>query len=697
MSPQKSDSSSRAVSDVPRERALFKELLLAGQFDLSPVEEAPPGGDTAYEQLVCIGYRPQYKRLDAVVQIKQDVGYSGGICTSGSQEYVEFFASTDGGTTWTTLGTVSFNVWDVPGPKPLDFDVSLPVDLAQKCCQTANIVLVRGILSWQVPPTGPTNPVVWGNALDAEVQVAPLALATLQELLECLELPLKLEAVSQLANLDQIVEFAAPQPLGAAELHALYQGTQVPQTRYLLGEVTKLLQDPVKLAVATGPQVPKGIAGLSDINISQLIAGLLDPQGNETYEQLGCVGFNAATDELVATIQIKLSSGYSGGLCTAGSQEYVAFWVDWGGGFEYAGTTSVNVHDIATLPAGGLQYSAALPFPQALAHQQQCTDGAVTPMVRAVLSWATPPSTTDAYAVPFWGGHLEGLVLVPPGEPVTGGGPLLESIGSMPVPLIDDVTGLATGSSLVGFIASQCPFGGSVELTGHVLNPSTGLFGGAGYQYRILVSTNGGTSSTPMTEPFTVETFTFPSLTPASVTQTPDPVTGWVDYRELSGAVDVVGNVLGGWSTAGNADLWISMEARQGSTSLGATPWKMIQLDNTAPSPVTINITSGAGSCGDFEPGDLIEGTFFAEDNENLRGVTVSVEGPMPGAVLTQSIATETLTTESGTWSLQTLVTTEPCGYVMVATAADNTIVDSGFIGWTAQGFQGLCIRPLES
>ena len=123
----------------------------------------------------------------------------------------------------------------------------------------------------------------------------------------------------------------------------------------------------------------------------------------------------------------------------------------------------------------------------------------------------------------------------------------------------------------------------------------------------------------------------------------------------------------------------------------------MIQLDNTAPSPVTINITSGTGSCGDFKPGDLIEGTFFAEDNENLRGVTVSVEGPMPGAVLTQSIATETLIAESGTWSLQTLVTTEPCGYVMVATAADNTIVDSGFIGWTAQGFQGLCIRPLES
>ena len=164
------------AADLPRERVHFKELLLADHFKLVPSEGGPPQGNTTYEQLVCIGYRPQLKRLDGVVQIKQSSGYSGGICTAGSQEYVRFFASTDNGATWTDLGLTSFTVWDVPGPKPLDFDVSIPVDLAAKCCKDVNLVLIRGILSWEVPPAGPAGPIVWGNSLDVTVQVAPFAL-----------------------------------------------------------------------------------------------------------------------------------------------------------------------------------------------------------------------------------------------------------------------------------------------------------------------------------------------------------------------------------------------------------------------------------------------------------------------------------------------------------------------------------------
>ena len=49
------------------------------------------------------------------------------------------------------------------------------------------------------------------------------------------------------------------------------------------------------------------------------------------------------------------------------------------------------------------------------------------------------------------------------------------------------------------------------------------------------------------------------------------------------------------------------MQAQQCGVPIGATPWQLVQLDNTAPSPVPIDITTGAGSCGDFSPGDLIE------------------------------------------------------------------------------------------
>ena len=287
-------------------------------------------------------------------------------------------------------------------------------------------------------------------------------------------------------------------------------------------------------------------------------------------------------------------------------------------------------------------------------------------------------------------------MLIPPGQPVTGGGPVLESIGSMPTVTISDATGLATGTSLVPAIgvANACPFGAALEFTGHVINPATGLFGGAGIQYRILVSTNGGVSSTPMTQPFYITL----STSPFPVLQTPDPVTGWVNDREVSGVVDVVGNILGSWMTSGNGQIWVSMEAQQGGVTIGtATPWKLVQLDNTAPDPVTIEITSGAGSCGDFTQGDSIEGSYAAADNEDLASVSISVE-PSMGQNVTpaKTVVGHTLVEENGTWSLQTLATTEPCGYVMIATATDNTIVNSGFIGFQTQAFAGFCLRAAK-
>jgi len=682
------------TAELPRERVHFKELLLTDHFKLAPAPAGPPSGDTAFEQLMCIGYRPQLKRLDGVVRIKQSSGYSGGICTAGSREYVRFFASTDNGANWTDLGLTSFTVWDVSGPKPLEFDVSIPVDLAAKCCKDTNLVLIRGILSWEVPPTGPAGPIVWGNGLDVTVQVAPFALGTLADLFLCLPFPIELESVSEVASLDQVVEFGPAAQLTPQQLHDLYKETEVPQSRYLLSHVTELLADPAALSAAA--HQPGPVLG-DHVDLSAIIGVIIDPQGNEFYEQLGCVGLNTVTDELAATIDVKQSSGYSGGPCTRGSQEYVAFWVNWGSGFEYTGTTSVNVHDISPTPAGGLQYSVGLPFPQALTRRRPCQNGPLVVTVRAVLSWNTPPSTTNPFAVPVWGGHLEAEVLIPPGQPVTGGGPVLESIGSMPLPTISDATGLAAGVSLVPSIgiANDCPFGGALEFTGHVINPATGLFGGAGMQYRILVSTNGGTSSTPMTQPFHI----FLSTSPFPVLQTPDPVTGWVDYRELAGVVDVVGNILGSWPSSGDSQIWISMEARQGGLPVGTpTPWKLVQLDNTAPAPVTVEITSGAGSCGDFTQGAVIDGTYAAADNENLRSVSIAVEPSMgPSVTPVKTVGSKTLVAENGTWSLQTDPTTEPCGYVIVVTAADNTIVNSGTVGFPAQAFTGFCLRAKEA
>jgi hypothetical protein len=195
-------------------------------------------------------------------------------------------------------------------------------------------------------------------------------------------------------DLKQPIKAAEPKVLGAADLHALYKDKKVPGHRYLFSELTNAVNAQVAAPglasvqptgvkpVAAKLAAPKAsFAGL-DINLASLIEQLLNTDGDTTYEELDCVGLNPNLDQLVGVINVKLNSGYSGGPCTAGSQEYVAFWVDWGTGWEYAGTTSVTVHDFASLPAEGLQYSVFLPVDLS-SHRQPCDDGPKTAKVRA--------------------------------------------------------------------------------------------------------------------------------------------------------------------------------------------------------------------------------------------------------------------------------------------------------------------------
>jgi DNA uptake protein ComE-like DNA-binding protein len=698
----KAGTAGKRQAELPRERTHFRALLLADQLEKSEAatDGGPPQGNTTYEELMCVGYQPQLKRLDAVVHIKQENGFSGGICTDGSQEYVKFFASTDDGSSWVELGTNSFTSYDVDGPKPLEYDVTLPVDLHEKGCKDENVVLIRAILSWNAAPGDADDPVYWGNGVDSYVQVAPKKIGSIFDLIQGLDLKLSDDVKAKLLGtsaLEQLVDFPVATEMTALQLHEHYEQTDVEPQRYLYSHVAQLLAKPMALS-ASASFSAKELLGVP-IDFGDLLPPFLDPQGNQTYEQLGCVGLNTNTSELAATIHVKKSSGYSGTQCSQGSKEYVAFWADWGSGYEYVGTTSVNAYDIKSMPSEGLQYSVALPFAHVLTKRQPCHAGAKTARIRAVLSWNELPSTANPFAVPHWGGHMETRVLIPPGEPVSGGGPVLESIGSMPISLIGP-DGLANGQSIPGFVANQSPFGASINFGGLVFNPSTGLPGGAGIQYRILTSTNNGATSTPMTEEFVVETMALGVY--ATVRQTPD-TWGWCDYLADFPApgtpgplVSVVGNVLGYWKTSGDDHLWLAMEARDGSGSLGLTPWKKIKLDNTQPE-ATVAITSGGGSCGDFQPGDLIEGTYWAHDDQALSGVSIHETMDMPGVVVQKIESFSNGVTESGTWRLQTLPSTTPCGYVISVGASDRTIVHSSGSHWSRGAHTGLCLRPPSS
>jgi hypothetical protein len=193
----------------------------------------------------------------------------------------------------------------------------------------------------------------------------------------------------------------AQNPLSPAELHSLYAGTSVPQHRYLSSALFTAVNSP---AIALDPA--KWFTGIEDVDLSSVTGAWLRTNGDCTFEQLKCVGFDQRCSQFIAVMTIKQHKGYSGGRGTAGSQEFVAFWVDWGSGFQYEGTASAAVFDSDSLPASGLEIRVGLPVDLSL-HAPAEGLAAATIKVRAVLSWNTPPSTIHPFAPVVWGNSLD--------------------------------------------------------------------------------------------------------------------------------------------------------------------------------------------------------------------------------------------------------------------------------------------------
>jgi hypothetical protein len=214
---------------------------------------------------------------------------------------------------------------------------------------------------------------------------------------------------------NQAILTSKPKLLSASELHQLYAGTSVPAHRYLSGLLSTAVNSP-----AIAPDPAKWLAGISVVDLPGVVAAWLNTNGNTAYEQLNGIGLDANTCRLTGVLTVKQRSGYAGGPSTAGSREFVAFWVDWGSGFQYQGTTSVTVQDFSSLPEAGLEYKVFLPV-DLPARAKTGINGAKTVKVRAVLSWNTPPSTTDPCAPVVWGNSLDGIILIPPGINVSSG------------------------------------------------------------------------------------------------------------------------------------------------------------------------------------------------------------------------------------------------------------------------------------
>lgn len=670
-------------------------------------------GDTTYEQLTCIGYNPDTDILTAIVRVNLGAGYSGGPCTDGSREYVRFYL--DYGSGWVDHGAASFEIHDLGFPEPLCYAVSIKLGPKMRSCCDGKPVLpvVRGILSWNVePPAGmPDWAPVWGNRLERAIQIEPRSpfLCRFFDRFTA-EGVQKIDPVL-MGKLKAALEAQPPAPKPTATLAEL----QAEPTDDKLHALRHIYPAVAKLAAGNSDIAAWQVLQAAKIDFSVFDDFILTPKFNTTYEELTCVGLDRDQSLLHGIVQIKRPSGYSGGLCSAGSREYIAFYLDFGSGWEYQGTTSVVVHDVP-VPRGGLWYQASLPVNLDKHRMPWCETGRAR--IRGILSWATPPMPNQPEFVPHWGDREDCYIEIRPWpQGVQPGVPFLEAIGNMPVAQIA-ATGYASGASIgATFTADDSPFGGAILISGFLAMPAS-----ANLEYRVMVKAPSDPIFKPWTTTFTAALTTIigTTITHSNVSQV---ATGdWFTYLPEAGPpvfVSVAGNLLARY-TAGEEGLHrVFVQFRDPAVPMVvmSTAIHNFLVDNTPP-VVDVEITSGTGNCSKFPTGgEPIVGTFSMSDVHShsltlsvtphpesdpgdLAIITAVPAGPFltlpklgPGATNSLSYAAFTLdgSGTAGTWELNT-AGMAACGYNIRIDGADRTIVNSGFIGWSAADIEGFCL-----
>jgi hypothetical protein len=694
-------------------------------------------GNTFWEELGCVGYNPELSVLEATITIKRDTGYSGGLCTAGSTEYVRFFVDYEDGAGWQDEGVATVQVHDIsdadPGPQhPLRYLVQLPLnaDPHRKRCGNPVLPKVRAILSWNtLPPTDPNGTPVFGNRVDTRIQLKPrlgfipidaVKFGVLQPDIASALGPstfLKFKPVA--ADFLKMVE---PYKAAKAEGRLAFAAVQP--------AVTKDLKP--------GPIDPSPTLQLNPVltalkfDVSKLVA-LLASKANVDYEELTCVGLNPARDTLGAVVRVKKSVGYSGSLCEIGSQEHVAFWADWnnGGAFEYLGTSSVEVHDVPHDQP--VDYAVQLPTDKILQHLRTCTNANVI-RIRAVLSWSSLPSTTDPWDLNTWGNRVDVLVQLRPGLSNKGIIHLFYDIGNVTIENIDNATHLAyPGAPGAGTFR---PWGGAIRIGGRIYG--TGSPGNV--HYRLQVRKSGVTAWTNLTNPHQIELMhplpSDPLYPKEFVTVNADP-NGWRPYLEDPTATFPILErtaLLGIWSTsaAEQGTYEIRMQYTTDITSPSPETSEIItivvnnkgftvspNIGTQIDSPYDVDIVIQGGDCKLYPKKTDLEfpghtpgidgrvkvihdyfGSYSLELQPELRlhGATTKING-----VVTTTRTCTSLTDHgddgsgvplppSGRWTIVNAQNMDPCGYTVMLRAYDRTLLNSSSWGFSAAKAVGFAI-----
>ncbi|MCW4045311.1 MAG: hypothetical protein NWE94_07340 [Candidatus Bathyarchaeota archaeon] len=721
--------------NIEKERIDFKKLILKNpnyfntfpELKIKPV--TPMKSNTKYEELTCIGFYPETDLLEAIIQIKLPYGYNGDLCSAGSFEYVRFFIDWNGNGNFEAsedAGIASVNVHDIPDSgytcldktKPISYALTLKIDSKKKPCTLPNLVKVRAILSWNLPPpTGnPDFTPPWGNIVEKWIQIKPVKLL-LKDVIKAVELE-KLKLTPAMLDLD--IEVTKAPKLSVTELKKLYAGENIPEHRFNIEEISqsaeKIKQNPALMVqYKLNPSLSQFI---------ESVEAVLAEKPNVKFEELRCVGLNYDLDTLVATLVVKLPCGYSGGLCTQGSYEYVAFWayvydqIEQMCYWRYLGTSSVNVHDIKNLPKDGLQYAVSLPYDFSN-YKNKCSKPKVL-KIRAILSWNTPPPTSNPNYSPVWGNTVDALIQLKPlsvdqDQQV----PFISVVGGMAVESISGNTlsvvpsslgdGYANGPSVYGgFSALESPFGGVIAICGHISNPPNDPAPAGKLKYKVQFKKTGQPNWQDITNTFKIWISQWNGLFWSMSSQNQIATGGYYTYEEDLTPPNqrfVEGDVLAQWHTPvaeGDGLYEIRMLLyKPGAPAAPGVPADhvasnivKVRVDNTRPNAA---VSLDIGPCAKITIGETITGTFTATD-PHIANYSISIEPATanPPTFLTPSPESYPAMPAPGRtdwpFEIQTTAATTPCGYVIKVHVWDRAIINNSRPGNYNSASVGLCL-----
>ncbi len=190
--------------------------------------------DTSYESIARLGYDPDREQLRAEIDIKQPTGYSSEILIEGSEEFVRFYLSYDGGLKWLDQGLRSVAVADAHWPRPSAYEVNLEIVFGDEFLSAKVPPKVRAILSWSTPPPSgsPNWKPVWGHVAESDIHMEDSEV-TLPIGLNVAANSDRFESTLHVKKLELPMEYDLVEAQGHLSMHALHSTRTDPHHRFL--------------------------------------------------------------------------------------------------------------------------------------------------------------------------------------------------------------------------------------------------------------------------------------------------------------------------------------------------------------------------------------------------------------------------------------------------------------------------------